>query len=73
MTLKKDVEELLKSGWYSNYQLQMKTHSSSADRAARNIRQTPPAGYVFLQRPKERVVEGQRPCLEYTLVLEEEV
>ena len=50
----------------------MKTHSSSADRAARNIRQNPPAGYVFLQRPKEIVVEGQRPCLEYTLVPEGE-
>lgn len=70
MTLKKDVEELLKSGWYSNYQLQMEARSSSADRAARNIRQNPPAGYVFLQRSKEKVVEGQRPCLEYTLALE---
>lgn len=72
MTLKKDVEELLKSGWYSNYQLQMEAHSSSADRAARNIRKNPPAGYVFKQRPKEIVVEGQRPCLEYTLALEGE-
>lgn len=73
MTVRKEVEELLKSGWYSNFQLQMETHSSSADREARHIRQKPPEGYVFLQRPKEIVVDGQHPCLEYTLVPEGEV
>lgn len=72
MTLKQDVEDLLKEGWYSNYQLQMILHSSSADREARRIRRNPPEGYVFKQRPKEIVVEGQRKCLEYTLVREGE-
>lgn len=73
MTIKQDVEELLKQDWYSNFQLQMETHSSGADRAARSIRQNPPAGYVFHQRPKEIVVEGQRPCLEYRLLPEGEI
>ena len=55
MTLKKDVEELLKSGWYSNYQLQMEAHSGSADRAARNIRQNPPEGYARRLPPLRRL------------------
>lgn len=71
MTLKADVEELLKNGWYSNYQLQMILKSSSADREARRLRKNPPAGYVFKQRPKKIVMEGQRRCLEYRLVEEE--
>ena len=73
MTVIKEVEELLKTGWYSNFQLQMAVKSSGADRAARKLRETPPEGYVFKQRPKEIVVEGQRRCLEYSLVKEEEV
>ena len=73
MTLKADVEELLKMGWYSNYQLQMILRSSSADREARRIRKNPPEGYVFKQRPKKILVEGQRKCLEYRLVKEGEV
>ena len=72
MTLKKDVEDLLKTDWYSNYQLQMILRSSSADREARRIRKNPPDGYVFKQRPKKIVMEGQRKCLEYRLVEEEE-
>lgn len=67
MTVIKDVENLLKSGWYSNFQLQMTVQSSGADRAARKLRECPPEGYIFVQRPKEIVVEGQRRCLEYTL------
>ena len=73
MTLKQDVEELLKEGWYSNFQLQMILKSSSADREARRVRENPPEGYVFLKRPKKKVVEGQRGCYEYTLKREEEV
>lgn len=73
MTLKSDIEELLKNGWYSNYQLQMIMRSSSADREARRIRKNPPEGYVFKQRPKKILVEGQRKCLEYRLVREGEV
>ena len=72
MTLKKDVEDLLKTDWYSNYQLQMILRSSSAEREARRIRKNPPDGYVFKQRPKKIVMEGQRKCLEYRLVEEEE-
>lgn len=64
MTIRKDVEELLKSGWFSNFQMQMLIKSSGADREARNIRQYPPEGYVFKQRTKQNSV---RKCLEYTL------
>ena len=46
--------------------------SSSADREARRIRKNPPEGYVFKQRPKKIIVEGQRKCLEYRLVPEGE-
>lgn len=65
-TLIKDVEELLKMGWYSNFQINMILRSSSADREMRRLRSNPPEGYVIKQRPKK--VEGYRPCLEYKLV-----
>ena len=64
MTLKKEVEELLKTGWYSNFQIQIGIHSSSADREARRIRKNPPEGYIFKQRIKEN---SERRCFEYTL------
>ena len=35
--------------------------------------ENPPEGYVFLKRPKKKVVERQRGCYEYTLKREEEV
>lgn len=65
MTLKKEVEELLKTGWYSNFQIQIGIHSSSADREARRIRNNPPEGYVFRQRIKQN---SARRCYEYTLI-----
>lgn len=64
MTIKKDVEELLKSGWFSNFQMQQIIMSSSADREARNVRKYPPEGYVFKQRTKQN---SERRCYEYTL------
>lgn len=67
VTIKDLVEELLKTGWYSNFQMNSIIKSGSADREARRIRENPPVGYVFKQRPKKKVVEGQRPCLEYHL------
>lgn len=64
MTLRQKVEELLKDGWYSNFQIQMFIKSSSADREARRVRENPPEGYEFKQRVKEN---SERHCYEYTL------
>lgn len=64
-TVIKQVEELLKSGWYSNYQMNMIIRSSSADREMRRIRKNPPRGYYIVSRPKK--IEGYRACLEYHL------
>lgn len=64
MTIKKEVENLLKTGWFSNFQMQQRIMSSSADREARHIRQHPPEGYIFKQRLKEN---SERRCFEYTL------
>ena len=66
-TLREQVEALLKTGWYSNFQMNMKIKSSSADREARRIRARGVEGYEFKQRPKKKLMQGQRPCLEYTL------
>lgn len=65
-TLKKQVIELLQSGWYSNFQINMIIKSSSADRAMREVRKNPPEGYIIVQRKKE-VPEGYGNCLEYTM------
>ena len=70
-TIKEYVIERLKEGWHSYFQLQMLAHSSSADREVRALRANPPEGYMVLQRPKKILVEGQRPCLEFRLVEEE--
>ena len=67
-TIKEYVEERLKSGWYSNFQLQMLANSSSADREARRLRENPPEGYMMVKRPKKILLEGQHPCFEYRLV-----
>lgn len=66
-TLIKEVEELLKTGWFSNYQMNMCLMSSSADREMRRLRENPPEGYEIKQRPK-KMPKGYRPCLEYKLV-----
>lgn len=66
MKLREEVIELLKGGWYSNFQINMALKSSSADRIMRFIRETPPEGYYVDQRKKEMPKE-YRSCLEYTL------
>ena len=67
MTLKQEVLSLLKTGWYSNFQINMLLKSSSADRAMREIRENPPKGWVVAQR-KKIVPENYNKCLEYTLL-----
>ena len=67
MTIKKQVEELLKTGWFSNFQIQQIIKSSSADREARRLRNNPPDGFIFKQRNKQKIKPEQRNCLEYTL------
>ena len=66
MKLRDVVIELLMSGWYSNFQINMMLKSSSADRIMRFIRKNPPQGYYVDQRKKEMPKE-YRSCLEYTL------
>lgn len=65
-TLRDRVIKLLKSGWYSNFQINMKIKSSSADRIMRYIRENPPEGFYINQRKKKQPKEFN-PCLEYTL------
>lgn len=65
-TLKSEVIELLKTGWYSNFQINMELKSSGADREMRRIRENPPEGYGIEQRRK-KLPEEYRSCLEYTL------
>ena len=67
MTIKKQVEELLKTGWFSNFQIQQRIKSSSADREARRLRNNPPEGYVLKQRNKQKINPEQKSCLEYKL------
>lgn len=66
MKLRDEVIELLKKGWYSNFQINMALKSSSADRIMRFIRENPSEGYYVDQRKKE-MPKKYRPCLEYTL------
>lgn len=66
MKLRDEVIELLKKGWYSNFQINMELKSSSADRIMRFVRETPPAGYYVDQRKKD-IPKEYRSCLEYTL------
>lgn len=65
-TLRNEVIELLKCGWFSNYQINVQLKSSSADRIMRFIRENPPQGYYIDQRKKD-MPGAYRPCLEYTL------
>lgn len=64
--LRNEVIELLKGGWYSNFQINMELKSASADRIMRFVRENPPEGYTIEQRKKEMPKE-YRSCLEYTL------
>ena len=66
MTLKEKVLNLLKTGWYSNFQINMVLKSSSADREMRRLRENPPEGWVIMQR-KKLLPDGYNSCLEYTL------
>lgn len=64
-TIRKRVEEILKTGWVSNFQLNMILRTSSADREARRVRENPPAGYKFVTRKKK--IKGYNPCYEFML------
>ena len=59
------VVKLLKGGWFSNYQMQQRLKSSSADRAFRRVREKGLDGYEFKQRPKKNAPTN---CLEYRIV-----
>ena len=61
-TQEERIIKLLKGGWYSNYQIQNKIKSSSADRVMRRLRSKGIDGYVFVQRSKKNTK-----CLEYSL------
>jgi|GEM_PF-5570888 len=67
-TQEQKVVSLLKRGWFSNYQMQQKLKSSSADRAFRRAREKGLDGYEFKQRPKKNAPTY---CLEYRIVKEE--
>lgn len=67
MTLKEKVLNLLKTGWYSNFQINMVLKSSSADREMRRLRENPPEGWVVMQR-KKLLPDGYNNCLEYTMI-----
>ena len=69
MTQEQKVVELLKRGWYSNYAMQQKLKSSSADRAFRRVRERGLDGYEFKQRVKKNAPVY---CLEYRIVKLEE-
>lgn len=63
MTMEQQIIEALKEKWMSNFQLQQEFKSSSADRIARFVRETPPENYHIEQRRKD----CDRYCLEYKL------
>ena len=65
LTQEQQVVSLLKRGWFSNYQMQQKLKSSSADRAFRRAREKGLDGYEFKQRPKKNAPVY---CLEYRIV-----
>lgn len=70
-TQEEKVVSLLKRGWFSNFQMQQKLKSSSADRAFRRAREKGLEGYEFKQRVKKnapvyyleyRIVEVKQAC-----------
>lgn len=65
LTQEQQVVSLLKRGWFSNYQMQQRLKSSSADRAFRRAREKGLDGYEFKQRPKKNAPVY---CLEYRIV-----
>ena len=66
MSLKERIEEFLKTGWRSNYEMQQWVKSSAADSIARKIRQNPPEDYIMRQRPRN--IDGYHKCLEFRLI-----
>lgn len=64
-TQEEKVVSLLKRGWFSNFQMQQKLKSSSADRAFRRAREKGLEGYEFKQRVKKNASVY---CLEYRIV-----
>ncbi len=64
-TQEDQVVKLCKKGWFSNYQMQQRLKSSSADRAYRRAREKGLEGYEFKQRPKKN---SPVHCLEYRIV-----
>lgn len=63
------VVELLKKGWFTNFGMQQKLKSSSADRAFRKARERGLDGYKFIQRIKKNAPVH---CFEYRIVKEEQ-
>ena len=64
-TQEEKVVSLLKRGWFSNFQMQQKLKSSSADRAFRRAREKGLEGCEFKQRVKKNAPVY---CLEYRIV-----
>lgn len=64
-TQEQKVVALLKRGWFSNFQMQQKLKSSSADRTFRRAREKGLDGWEFKQRRKENAPVY---CLEYRIV-----
>lgn len=69
MTQEQRIIELLKRGWFSNFGMQQKLKSSSADRAFRRVRARGLDGYEIKQREKKNEPVY---CLEYRIVKSEE-
>lgn len=65
LTQEEKVVALCKGGWFSNYGMQQKLKSSSADRAFRRARKKGLDGYEFIQRIKKNAPVH---CFEYRIV-----
>lgn len=69
ITQEEAVVALLKKGWFSNYGMQQKLKSSSADRAFRRARAKGLDGFKFIQRVKKNAPVH---CFEYRIVKDEQ-
>ena len=65
ITMEERIKTLLLGGWFSNFGMQQRLKSSSADRAYRRAREKGLDGYEFKQRPKKNAPTN---CLEYRIV-----
>lgn len=68
-TQEQKIVALLKRGWYSNFQMQQKLKTSSADRAFRHARIKGLKGWIFKKRIKKN---SPVRCFEYRIVKENE-